>query len=149
MIKLVASLALISCFFRKNLMIIRRKYSDILCRFPKGINRDYVLVARSIGVSGLKIMVRHILPNIIGPIIVFATLGVGTAILQEAGLSFLGVGVARPTASFGMMLAESRNLIRFAPLLCIFPGLGITFIVLALNTVGDGLRDAIDPKLKR
>jgi peptide/nickel transport system permease protein len=113
------------------------------------VNRDYVLVARSIGVSSLKIMVRHILPNIIGPIIVFATLGVGTAILQEAGLSFLGVGVARPMASFGMMLAEARNLIRFAPLLCIFPGLGITLIVLALNTVGDGLRDAIDPKIKR
>jgi len=110
------------------------------------VKRDYILAARSIGVSNFNIMFKHILLNIIGPIIIFATMGIGTAILQEAGLSFLGVGIERPVASFGMMLAESRNLIRFAPHLCIFPGMGITLIVLAVNTFGDGLRDMIDPK---
>jgi len=109
---------------------------------------DFVEAARAMGASDTRIIMRHILPNSLAPIIVVGTLGIATNILSEAGLSFLGLGVQPPTPSWGIMLAEGRNLIESAPWICIFPGLAILFTVLGYNLLGDGLRDALDPRLK-
>ena len=109
---------------------------------------DFVEAARAMGASDSRIILRHILPNSLAPIIVVGTLGVAANILAEAGLSFLGLGVQPPTPSWGIMLAEGRNLIESAPWICIFPGLAILLTVLGFNLLGDGLRDALDPRLK-
>jgi len=109
---------------------------------------DFVEAARAMGASDARIILRHILPNSLAPIIVVGTLGIAGNILAEAGLSFLGLGVQPPTPSWGIMLAEGRNLIESAPWICIFPGLAILFTVLGFNLLGDGLRDALDPRLK-
>ena len=109
---------------------------------------DFVEAARAVGASDSRIIIRHILPNSLAPIIVVGTLGVAANILSEAGLSFLGLGVQPPTPSWGIMLAEGRNLIQSSPWICIFPGLAILFTVLGFNLLGDGLRDALDPRLK-
>jgi peptide/nickel transport system permease protein len=108
--------------------------------------RDYVLAARAIGVRTPRLIVRHMLPNILGPVIVLATLGVGGTIITEAALSFLGVGVQPPTSSWGRALNEARPHIVRYPHLAIFPGVMITLTVLAFNVIGDGLRDALDPR---
>lgn len=108
--------------------------------------RDFVNAANAIGVSNRSIIFRHILPNSLAPIIVAATLGVASAILAEAYVSFLGLGVQPPTASWGNLLVSSYNYLQTAPWLWIFPGLCITLTVLAINFVGDGLRDALDPR---
>lgn len=108
----------------------------------------FVTAARSIGASDLRIMTRHILPNSVSPIIVNVTLGVSRAILAESSLSFLGLGVQRPTASWGTMVAEGRSLITSAPWMITFPGLAIFLAVLGFNFVGDGLREALDPRLR-
>ncbi len=107
---------------------------------------DYVLAARSIGTPTRDIIFRHILPNSMAPIVVSATLAVATAILSEAYISFLGMGVQPPTATWGNMLDGSYNYIESAPWLWIFPGLLILLTVLSINFVGDGLRDALDPR---
>lgn len=109
---------------------------------------DFVEAARAMGASDARIILRHILPNSLAPIIVVGTLGVAGNILSEAGLSFLGLGVQPPTPSWGIMLAEGRNLIQSAPWICVFPGLAILLTVLGFNLLGDGLRDALDPRLK-
>jgi peptide/nickel transport system permease protein/oligopeptide transport system permease protein len=109
---------------------------------------DFIEAARAMGASDARIILKHILPNSLAPIIVVGTLGVAGNILSEAGLSFLGLGVQPPTPSWGIMLAEGRNLIQTAPWICIFPGLAILFTVLGFNLLGDGLRDALDPRLK-
>jgi peptide/nickel transport system permease protein len=90
-------------------------------------------------------MFTQVLPNILGPLIVIATLGMGGAILSEAALSFLGLGIRPPFPSWGSMLSEARDTIRSAPWLSVFPGLAIFFTVLGLNLLGDGLRDILDP----
>jgi peptide/nickel transport system permease protein len=108
--------------------------------------RDYVLAARSIGARTPRLIVRHMLPNILGPVIVLATLGIGGTIITEAALSFLGVGVQPPTSSWGRALNEARPHIVRYPHLAIFPGVMITLTVLAFNVIGDGLRDALDPR---
>ena len=108
---------------------------------------DYVEAARSIGVKNSRIVFAHILPNTMAPIIVSATLRVGGAILTESSLSFLGLGITNPP-SWGTILEAGRNYIRQAPWICLLPGLLIFLTVLAFNFVGDGLRDALDPKLK-
>ncbi|MCK6628264.1 MAG: ABC transporter permease [Anaerolineae bacterium] len=108
--------------------------------------RDYVQAARAIGTPNTPIIFRHILPNSIAPIIVAATLGVASAILSEAYVSFLGLGVQAPTASWGNLLVSSYDRLETEPWLWIFPGLLITLTVLAINFVGDGLRDALDPR---
>lgn len=108
----------------------------------------YVSAARTIGADNLRIIRLHLLPNSISPIIVQGSLGVGTAILAEAGLSFLGLGVAPPTATWGGMLSEALSLIRVAPELAMAPGMAIFVTVLAINTVGDALRDVLDPRLR-
>lgn len=108
--------------------------------------RDFISAARAIGTPNGPIIFRHILPNSMAPIIVAATLGVASAILLEAYVSFLGLGVQPPTASWGNLLVSSYNYLQTAPWLWIFHGLLITLTVLAINFVGDGLRDALDPR---
>jgi peptide/nickel transport system permease protein len=107
--------------------------------------REFVLAAHTTGSSNVSIIFQHILPNSIAPIVVSATLGVAGAIIAEAYISFLGLGVQPPTATWGNMLEGSYNYIETAPWLWIFPGLLIVLTVLSINFVGDGLRDALDP----
>lgn len=111
--------------------------------------KEYVEAARMIGASDSVIIWQHILPNIAGPIIVGTTLGVGNAIIIESSLSFLGLGVQPPTPTWGNMLMDSQATMASKPWLTIFPGLAILLIVLAVNFIGDGLHDALDPTLRR
>ena len=111
--------------------------------------REFVLAARSIGVGNGRIMWRHIVPNLLAPIVVIWTLELARVILMESALSFLGVGVPPQTPTWGRMLAEGRNLLTTAPWIATFPGLAITVTVLGVNFLGDGLRDLLDPRLAR
>ena len=108
--------------------------------------RDYVLAAQASGASNGRIILRHIVPNAIGPVIILASLAIGSVIIFESALSFLGMGIQRPTPSWGTMLSDGREYIRNYPHIAIAPGLAIAFTVLAFNLVGDGLRDALDPR---
>jgi peptide/nickel transport system permease protein len=108
---------------------------------------DYVEAARAIGVSEARLILRHLLPNALAPVIVAATLAVGGAILGESALSFLGLGIAPPTPSWGNMLQRAQEYIWNAPHLAIVPGVFIFITVLSFNFMGDGLRDALDPRL--
>jgi peptide/nickel transport system permease protein len=110
---------------------------------------DYVTAARALGDGRVRIMLTQILPNILGPILVIATLGVAYAILTEASLSFLGLGAQPPTPSWGGMLSTAREQLFTAPWISIFPGLAIFVTVLGLNLLGDGLRDVLDPHTTR
>lgn len=110
---------------------------------------DYVEAARAVGTSTPRIIIRHILPNSVGPVIVQTTFSVASSILSAAGLSFLGIGVKPPAPEWGAMLSEGKEFIRDIPHLVVFPGLAIALTVLALNLLGDGLRDALDPRLKQ
>ena len=110
--------------------------------------REYVTAARLIGANNRRIMVRHILPNILAPIIVYSTLGLGAAIMATAGLSYIGLGAQPPSAEWGAMLNDGRSYLRDAWWMSVFPGLGIFVAVLSVNLLGDGLRDALDPKLR-
>ena len=105
--------------------------------------------ARAIGVSTFRIIVRHIIPNTMGPIMVQATLSIGSVILCAAGLSFVGLGVMPPTPEWGAILTEGKEVIRTAPHIVVFPGVAIMLAVMSLNFLGDGLRDALDPRLKQ
>lgn len=109
---------------------------------------DYVLAARLQGESSFRIMFRHLLPNSISPILVIMTQSVGVAIMAESGLSFLGLGISVPTASWGTMLNDAKAYLLQLPLYAVAPGLAITLLVLCLNLLGDGLRDAMDPRLR-
>jgi peptide/nickel transport system permease protein len=108
--------------------------------------QDFVLAARALGVSDRSIIFRHVLPNTLAPVVVAATLGVGYAIILEASASFLGLGVQPPTASWGSMLYRAQTLMEQAPWVAIFPGLMILVTVMAINFMGEGLRDALDPR---
>ncbi|MBW1971605.1 MAG: ABC transporter permease [Deltaproteobacteria bacterium] len=110
--------------------------------------RDFLYAARAMGASDTRIIFRHLLPNAMAPVLVTATLGVATAILTEAGLSFLGIGVQPPTPSWGNILTEGRIYIFDAWWLTLFPGFAILITVLAFNLLGEGLRDALDPRLR-
>jgi ABC-type dipeptide/oligopeptide/nickel transport system permease subunit len=107
---------------------------------------DFVTAARASGVESGRIIFRHILPNVLGPVIVLATLGIGSIIILESSLSFLGLGIQPPTPSWGGTLADGRSLIRQYPHITFFPGIMIFVTVLAFNLLGDGLRDALDPR---
>ena len=107
---------------------------------------DYVLAARAIGNSPLRIAVRHVLPNIVPPLLVQATLAIAAAVIAEASLSFLGLGQQPPEPSWGSMLNTAKNYIDNASWMAIWPGLSIFLLVLSFNLVGDGLRDALDPR---
>jgi peptide/nickel transport system permease protein len=110
--------------------------------------REYVLAARAIGLSHSRIVLRHLLPNAMAPVIVYCSLAIGSTILAEAALSFLGLGVPPPTATWGAMVNDARQFLRSAPWTALFPGLAIVFAVTSFNLLGDGLRDALDPKLR-
>jgi ABC-type dipeptide/oligopeptide/nickel transport system permease subunit len=110
---------------------------------------DYIAASRALGESPAGLLIRRILPNSLTPLIVQGTLGIGGAILEVAALSFIGLGAAREIAEWGGMIALDRNLINSAPHLLIFPGIAITLTVLGFNLLGDGLRDALDPRLNR
>lgn len=110
---------------------------------------EFVEAARAAGAGDLRIILRNIIPNCMAPLIVLSTLGVAQAILSAATLSFLGLGIQPPTPEWGSMLSDGRQFLRNAPHLTIFPGLAIVAVVLALNMLGDGLRDALDPKLRQ
>lgn len=109
---------------------------------------EYVDAARAMGASHVRILFRHIMPNAIAPIIVYGTMSIGGAIITEAALSFLGMGVQPPTPSWGLMLSDARALMFVAPWLVFWPGLAILTTVLAFVLMGDGLRDALDVKMK-
>lgn len=111
-------------------------------------DQEFVEAAISVGSSDLRIIFKHILPNCLAPIIVQATLGVAFAILIAAGLSFIGLGLEPPTPEWGAMLSGGREFIRDYPYMTLFPGLAIMITILGLNFLGDGLRDALDPKLR-
>ena len=110
--------------------------------------QDYVVAARAMGCSNTRIVVRHIFPNIMAPIIVYGTLAIAGAILASASLNYLGMGAKPPIPEWGLMLAESRDYIRRAWWLATFPGVSIMATVISINLVGDGLRDSLDPWLK-
>lgn len=111
-------------------------------------NKEYIEAAKALGASNYRIITKHIFPNAFAPIIVYATMNIGTAIIVEAALSFLGLGVQPPTPAWGKMLSESLNYIDIAPWMMLFPGLAIVITVLGFVLLGDGLRDAFDPRLR-
>jgi ABC-type dipeptide/oligopeptide/nickel transport system permease subunit len=111
-------------------------------------NKEYIEAARALGANNYRIITKHIFPNAFAPIIVYATMNIGSAIITEAALSFLGLGVQPPTPAWGKMLSESLDYIDIAPWMMLFPGLAIVITVLGFVLLGDGLRDAFDPKLK-
>jgi ABC-type dipeptide/oligopeptide/nickel transport system permease subunit len=108
---------------------------------------DYVSASRALGASNMRLLFTRVLPNAMTPLIVQGTLGIASAILNAAALSFLGLGAEPPTPEWGLMLGEERNSVFNAPHLVIFPGIAIMITVLSFNLVGDGLRDALDPRL--
>lgn len=110
--------------------------------------QEFIEAAKASGSSDIRIIAKHILPNCMAPIIVQATIGVAIAILTAAGLSFIGLGIQPPTPEWGSMLSGGRSYIRDFPHMTLFPGLAIMITIFALNLLGDGLRDALDPKLK-
>lgn len=111
--------------------------------------QEYVEAAFAMGLPTWKVILKHILPNCLSPIIVQVTLSIGTTIIAASSLSFLGIGIPSPAPEWGAMLSEGRNYIRNSAYICVIPGLAIMFTVLAFNLLGDGLRDALDPKLKK
>jgi peptide/nickel transport system permease protein/oligopeptide transport system permease protein len=124
-------------------------YVRIMCAMSMSLKEnDYILAARSMGASHIRIMLRHILPNALAPIIVVVTLQLGFLILAEAGLSFLGIGIKPPGAAWGAMVAEGYRYLVQLPVLSIAPGVAIMLVVFAFNIVGDALRDALDPRLR-
>jgi len=111
--------------------------------------REYVQAARVVGASSVGIILRHILPNSIAPVIIYSTLDMGTTITALAGMSFLGVGIQPPTPDWGLMLTSARNNLILAPWTAVFPGLAISLTTMGFNFMGDGLRDALDPRLQK
>ncbi len=111
-------------------------------------SQGYVQAAQTMGYSDVRIMITQLLPNMMGPILVIGTLGMGAAVLAEASLSFLGLGIRPPFPSWGSMLTDARQLIVVAPWAAIFPGLAIFLTVLGFNLLGDGLRDMLDPHMR-
>lgn len=111
-------------------------------------DEEFIEAARAVGANDARIIMRHIIPNSLAPIIVQATLGVAGAILSAAGLSFLGLGMPRPRPEWGSMLSDGRDYMRESPHIVMFPGIAIMITILSLNLLGDGLRDALDPRLR-
>jgi ABC-type dipeptide/oligopeptide/nickel transport system permease subunit len=109
---------------------------------------EYVEAARALGAGHFRIITRHILPNSLAPVIVYSTIAIGTAILSEAALSFLGIGIKPPTPAWGLMVAQGKEFLTTRPYMIVFPGLAIVFTVLGFIFVGDGLRDSMDPRLR-
>ena len=140
--------------FRTVIIVVGALLWSIYCRQVRGDAlsvrvQDYIARARVSGASDIRIMVKHILPNIINTVIVLATLQVGFVILLEAGLSFLGVGLSRPTPAWGLMVADGREVIIRAWWVALWPGLAIMLTVFGFNLLGDWLRDRLDPRLRQ
>ena len=136
-----------------TILAIAVVYTPIFARVARGPTlavreMEYITAARCVGVRDGRILVLHVLPNILAPLIVQVSLALSWSLLTEAGLSFLGLGTRPPDASWGVMLSESRGLAEMAPWLMIAPGLAIMFGVLGFNLLGDGLRDVLDPRLR-
>jgi peptide/nickel transport system permease protein len=110
--------------------------------------QDFIQAAQALGLSPLRIMVRHLVPNALAPVIVYASLAVGSTILLEASLSFLGLGISQPTPTWGSLVSDGRKVLLNSPWVATFPGLLIVWAVLSFNLLGDGLRDALDPKFR-
>jgi peptide/nickel transport system permease protein len=149
----IAVLAVLGPGIGNAMIAIGIVYTPIFARITRGsvlvVSQEvYVRAARSLGARDGRIIFRHILPNVMGPIIVQTTLSLAFAILSEAALSFLGLGVQPPNPAWGRMLSEGRNFFEQAPWMGIFPGVAILVTVMAFNFVGDGLRDALDPRQK-
>jgi len=124
-------------------------YARLMCGQAMAIKQnDYVTAVRSIGASNLVIMIRHVAPNCFPPLIVMMTMQIGITILAEAGLSFLGIGIKPPGAAWGAMVSEGYRYLTISPILSFAPGLAIMLVVFAFNMIGDGLRDALDPRLR-
>lgn len=135
---LTIALVIGSLSWMTNARLVRATYLTLR-------EKDFVTAANCMGASNLRIMGRHILPNTVGPIIVASTLEMGYAIMEEAGLSFLGFGIQPPTPSWGNLLSNAQEHLAKHPWLAIFPGLMIFFTIISINYIGDGLRDAFDP----
>ena len=140
--------------FRTVIIVVGALLWSIYCRQVRGDAlsvrvQDYIARARVAGASDIRIMVRHVLPNITNTVIVLATLQVGFVILLEAGLSFLGVGLSRPTPAWGLMVADGREVIIRAWWVALWPGLAIMLTVFGFNLLGDWLRDRLDPRLRQ
>jgi len=149
----IAILAVLGPGIGNAMIAIGLVYTPIFARITRGsvlvVSEEvYIRAARSLGAGDGRILLRHILPNVAAPIIVQTTLSLAFAILSEAALSFLGLGVQPPNPAWGRMLAEGRDFFSQNPWMGIFPGLAILLTVMAFNFVGDGLRDALDPKQK-
>jgi ABC-type dipeptide/oligopeptide/nickel transport system permease subunit len=138
----------------KNVMIaigvaLIPAYARLMCGQVLSIREnDYILAGMSMGSSNWRVMFRHIMPNAFPPLIVLVTMQIGGAILAEAGLSYLGIGIQAPTASWGSMVSDGFGYLLTNPLLSFVPGIAIMLVVFAFNMVGDGLRDALDPRLR-
>jgi ABC-type dipeptide/oligopeptide/nickel transport system permease subunit len=154
---LILALALVSVFdpgVRTTMVALGIVLVPGVARITRGStlavkDMPYVEASRAIGASDLRLMIRHVLPNIVAPLIVIFTTGLGTIILAEAGLSFLGVGTPPPTPSWGRMLVESRAIMTTRPWLSIIPGITISLVVMGFNLAGDAIRDVTDPRLRR
>jgi peptide/nickel transport system permease protein len=149
----LAIIAALGPGFRNTILAVSIVYMPIFARVARGPvltvrATEYVTAARCVGARDGRILGRHVLPNIAPPLIVQVSLALSWAILTEAGLSFLGLGIQPPEPSWGSMLSEARSLLELAPWLAIFPGLAIMFCVLGFNLLGDGLRDVLDPRLR-
>jgi len=124
-------------------------YARLMCGQVLSVKEnDFVMAANTEGAGNLRIMFLHILPNCFPPLIVLMTMQVGAAILAEAGLSFLGIGIQPPASAWGYMVSDGRSYLLTNPLLSFAPGVAIMLVVFAFNMVGDGLRDALDPRLR-
>jgi ABC-type dipeptide/oligopeptide/nickel transport system permease subunit len=125
------------------------RYARLMCGQVLNVKEsDYVTAAHSIGANSMRVMLRHIAPNCFPPLIVMLTMQIGNAIMAEAGLSFLGIGVAPPTSTWGAMVSEGYAYLLENPILSFAPGAAIMLVVFSFNMVGDGLRDALDPRLR-
>jgi peptide/nickel transport system permease protein len=138
----------------KTIIAIAVVYTPIFARVARGPvlsvkEMEFVTAARCVGMPDRRILFRHVLPNTLAPLIVQVSLALSWALLTEAGLSFLGLGTQPPEPSWGVMLSESQGIAEIAPWLMIYPGLAIMLGVLGFNLLGDGLRDVLDPRLKR
>ena len=124
-------------------------YARLMCGQVLSVkSNDYVLAEKSMGASSRRIMLKHIMLNCFPPLIVMMTMVLGATILAEAGLSFLGIGIEQPTPAWGSMVNDGRDYLLDLPILSFAPGVAIMLVVFAFNMVGDGLRDALDPRLR-
>lgn len=153
LITAIALAAFLGPSLRNAMLAIGIAAAPLFCRLMRAqtisvMAEDYIENARSVGVGNLRMMLHHVVPNAINPIIVQSTLTVATAIIAEASLSFLGLGQQPPSPSWGSMLNTARAYMEQAPWMSLWPGVAIFLVVLGLNLMGDGLRDALDPRQK-